>query len=436
MHRYVLSLMCLPFLVLLASATEYVVQPDGMGDFNTIQAAINGTVDGDVILLTDGEFAGDGNRDVYFLSKAVTVRSQSGNAGACIINCEGTDAEFHRAFMFVNGEGPESKVWDITIRNGYGDDGGAVFCLDSSPAFSGVVFVDNTSDQQGGALYCLNSSPYISSCQFNSNIAFDHNGGAISLWDSSPHISSCVFDGNETAARGGGIYATGDSELFVVDCEFANNYAAVHGGAVYMNGLANVGAQPLFGNCMFDSNSCLELGGAIVTIWTSARLEVCTIINNTAGEAGAIWCGGSSAAPELYNCTLANNHGNAVGGIYCNDNSEVTLARCIVANNEPGAAIYLADNSYAYLECADLWGNETDWGAGISDQLGINGNIWLDPEFCGAEMDDYTIASSSPCAPFTAPNDECDLIGAWEVGCGGSSPTATTSWGGLKSLYR
>ena len=56
-----------------AMADEYVVLPDGTGDFPTIQAAIAAVADGDVILLAAGTFTGEGNRDLDFLGKGITV---------------------------------------------------------------------------------------------------------------------------------------------------------------------------------------------------------------------------------------------------------------------------------------------------------------------------------------------------------------------------
>ena len=53
-----------------ATGAVYVVSPDGTGDFPTIQAAINGAADGDIVELTDGTFIGAGNRDIDFLGKA------------------------------------------------------------------------------------------------------------------------------------------------------------------------------------------------------------------------------------------------------------------------------------------------------------------------------------------------------------------------------
>jgi pectin methylesterase-like acyl-CoA thioesterase len=67
------------FLLLISTSTPafaatYVVSPDGSGDFPTIQAAIDAAVDGGIIELTDGTFTGDGNRDIDYAGKSITVR--------------------------------------------------------------------------------------------------------------------------------------------------------------------------------------------------------------------------------------------------------------------------------------------------------------------------------------------------------------------------
>jgi hypothetical protein len=112
------------FVLLLAagsSATTYIVDPDGSGDFPTIQAAIDAAEDGDIIELTNGTFSGEGNRNLDLAGKAVTVRSQSDEPEQCIIDCGGGDAdpdETLRGFTFHSGEGPSSIVSGITITNG------------------------------------------------------------------------------------------------------------------------------------------------------------------------------------------------------------------------------------------------------------------------------------------------------------------------------
>ncbi|NJN40621.1 MAG: hypothetical protein HC807_07060 [Gammaproteobacteria bacterium] len=51
---------------------------------------LDALVDGDTIELIDGIFAGDGNRDLDFHGKAVTLRSRSGDPERCILDAEGS----------------------------------------------------------------------------------------------------------------------------------------------------------------------------------------------------------------------------------------------------------------------------------------------------------------------------------------------------------
>jgi hypothetical protein len=88
------------------------------------------------------------------------------------------------------------------------------------------------------------------------------------------------------------------------------------------------------------------------------------------------------------------------------------------------------------LTCCDIYGNAGgDWVGSIEDQHGINGNISKDPLFCDPEEGNFALNSDSPCVPFSPPNPECDLIGAWPAGCG---PTARRlhTWGQVKAIFR
>ena len=104
-----------------AIADTYVINPHGTGHFPSIQAAISASQDGDVIELTDGTYRGDGNRDINFQGKRITVRSQSGDPNACIIDCEGSLASSHQGFAFDSGEGPDSRVERLQVTNGFGN---------------------------------------------------------------------------------------------------------------------------------------------------------------------------------------------------------------------------------------------------------------------------------------------------------------------------
>ena len=54
---------------------------------------------GDTILLADGVYTGDGNRDVEVWGKQVIIRSQSDDPTACIIDCQATPDDMHFGFQ-------------------------------------------------------------------------------------------------------------------------------------------------------------------------------------------------------------------------------------------------------------------------------------------------------------------------------------------------
>ena len=116
-----LALSLAVLIVLPALATTYLVHPDGTGDFPTIQAAINAAANGDTVALADGVFTGDGNRDMDYMGETLTIRSQSGDPEFCIIDCQGSAEQPHRAFYLNLMVGAGAVLADVTITSGYQD---------------------------------------------------------------------------------------------------------------------------------------------------------------------------------------------------------------------------------------------------------------------------------------------------------------------------
>lgn len=200
--------------VLLTTATSgetYLVNPDGSGDFPTIQAAIDAVGDGDIVQLGDGTFVGSGNRAMDYGGKAITVRSSSGDPAKCIIDC----GHAARGFYFHNDEGSDSVVESVTIRNAFATPGwpcglGAGVCCwyDCSPTVRRCIFHNNEADF-GGGIFCYGSSnPHVVNCTFWSNSA--SSGGAVCCWfNSVPTFTNCTLFGNftnEPWGHGGGMY--------------------------------------------------------------------------------------------------------------------------------------------------------------------------------------------------------------------------------------
>jgi len=202
--RCSVGLLALAFLLApSAIATTYLVRPDGTGDFPTIQAAVDGSVAGDVIELANGTFTGPGNRDVEYGGKAVTIRSQSGDPEACVIDCEGSPTEPHQALHII-----ASDTWlaleGVTITGGCHEWGGGVTCDGHAPTIRGCRFINNQSPgSEGGGLYCGADEPQIEDCWFSENSAF-HGGGASSCWMHAT-FTRCTFVNNTAAEEGGGM---------------------------------------------------------------------------------------------------------------------------------------------------------------------------------------------------------------------------------------
>jgi hypothetical protein len=413
-------------------AETYDVRPDGTGDFPTIQAAIDAAQDGDVIELANGSFTGDGNWDLSFRGKAITVRSKSGDPNLCRIHLQGTP---HRGFIFESGEGSESFLSGIKIGYSYEVDG------------------------PGGGILCrFGSSPTVQNCViYSCNAKYGYPGGGVSCSWSSPTFSECTFTGN-SGTSGGGVEST-DSFLTFNDCVFWNN--ATDGGSG--GGMQILRGAVRLTGCLFDRNGADELGGAVNSVDAHLELTDCVFIKNEVWHAGggAISCSGGDldlqfcsflenygdfgpttircpdAPAVLRNCTFYGNWGYQLPGPVMALGGDSEVRQTIIAFNPIGVPIQCGDGPVE-LSCCDIYGNEDgNWVGCIGSQFGVNGNISEDPIFCDAENGDLTLRSDSPCLPWTPPNEECDLIGAWPLGCAASSvpepeSVVSTTWGRIK----
>ncbi len=409
-----------------ALAEILVVSPDGSGDFPTIQSAIDAAIDGDVIALTDGTFTGDGNRDIDYRGKSVTVRSQGGTPEACVIACEGSEADPHCGFLFRHGEQAESVLSGVTVRGGlavHPDHGGAVRCEGgSSPAIESCVFSGN-----GGSAVGCGAGTFLalSGCRFTENEGT--YGGAIYADRCALTLDRCRFTENEAASEGGAIFAYGTLAK-IMHSEFVGNASHSAAAASFHDQ-----SEAYVIECLFEGNVSSSSGGAL-TFWISGPnlVDRCTFVGNVAGHAGAALWSEKISTTHVRNCTFWGNA--SPDGTVLAGHQALVMENSIVAFSTQGPGV-ASQEDYAELACCDIFGNAGgDWVGGIAGQCGVDGNICKDPLFCDPANGDFHLDAASPCAPFSPVNPECDLVGAWPVGCGGTQVTPTT-WGGIKALY-
>ena len=174
-----------------ANATTHVVAPDGSGDYPTIQAAVDAANAGDIVELADGVFVGPGNRDVV-VSISVHVLSASGNPTSCVIDCEGTVDENHRAFL-VQPTADEFSLTGVRVTNAYSD---------------------------GGAIDCQNPWVRISQCIINGCQSSGIRHHTPSEFDLDLSVVECTIEGN----AGSGVLSWADSgDLRLRDCLLKDN---------------------------------------------------------------------------------------------------------------------------------------------------------------------------------------------------------------------
>ena len=192
--------------------TLYSVEPDGTGEFATIQAAIDAATGCDVIELGDGLFTGEGNRDLTFRGKILTVRSRSGDPAACVIDCQGSADDPRRGFTIDSYEGAGAVIEGITVKNGYAggignQDGGAIHGGQMSmPTLINCAFVDNSAVRKGGAVYCRNSLSILEDCTFVGNESAEGGTICCDVGSFGLFVSGCTITGNEAGSSGAGIH--------------------------------------------------------------------------------------------------------------------------------------------------------------------------------------------------------------------------------------
>ena len=279
------------------------------GVYPTIQAAIDDALDGDTVWVADGKYTGEGNFDIDFKGKAITVRSENGPE-SCTIDCQYKG----RGFDFHSGEGENAVLDGFTITRGFaGGFGGGILCTASNPKITNCIITENLAGQYGGGMCnAYNSAPILTHCTFSENAAesrpspVGYGGAMCNLINSSPTLSNCTFSDNLAHHSGGGMYNYQGSSPTLTQCTFSAN-SAEHGGGMY----TCYQSDPSLINCVFSRNSA-ESGGAMKSCEAITTLINCTLSGNSAKVGGGIWntWRGSS---KLTNCILwANSDRNGM----------------------------------------------------------------------------------------------------------------------------
>ena len=222
---------------------------DGLGE--TIQDAIDAAKDGTTIIVRDGTYTGTGNYDITCRGKALTIQSENGPE-SCIIDCQ----QHARGFRF-EGETSATIIEGFTIRNGFADYGGAVYCANASPIVRNCIMKNNSATRRGGAMYIAGGgSPVVA------NTLIAHNRA-----EKEPEAVDEARGGG-IAFAGFGLGAPGTVEL--MNLTIADN-TAYTGGGVCLESSASV----LLENCiLWENESTSSTGQEEAALYSSSILTL------------------------------------------------------------------------------------------------------------------------------------------------------------------
>ncbi len=453
MRRAILpALACILMATSAFSATLTVPVP-----YSTIQKAVDAASPNDTVLVAAGTY-----RDCTHPSE------ESDKALSCVVMKSG---------VTLLGAGAGVTTIDAELL------GMCIYCKNVTNAVIEGFTLINADCLKGGwlyapAIFCRLSDPDIRNCDIGPN----YDGGIICAQSASPSISYVNLTGN-TAKSGGGIHMEGGSNATIVDCDIEGNQAPI-GGGIYCSGSnpfimetdirtnsAGTGgyggggifkdsSAPTILSCGIVGNTTVNNGAGLCFIESAGSVTDCTIRHNDVtgdfGQGGGIcFLQNSTTTVEL--CKIVSNTTSGDdsdgGGIYCKA-SDVTITSCTIARNSiapggskgrgvaggitfygcaptiektivafstVGAGLGCLSSADPQISCCDVYGNVG--GDGLCGTDG-GGNFSANPVFCDTMYNDYTINSSSPCAPGNHPagSGACgdSLIGSEGTGCFGA----------------
>lgn len=399
------------FLIMNSSIFAAVVHiPD---DHPSIQSGIDAAKDGDTVLVKPGTYTGDGNVNIDFKGKRITVESQNGPR-TTIIDCK--EKAETRGIIFQNQETSDSVLDGFTIKNGNHEYSGGVFCYDASPLIKNCIITQNR-----------NNGVYLSG-----GITF---GGERPI----PTLIDCIISENTS----NGLYSRSFLLIEIRGCTIARNSAR---GVVCISNYS-------FENNIISHSIIEQNGKGGIELSTNSNLKITESIirQNTAESGGGITCS-RTCNLEISNCLIAENIATKWGGGLDIESwlGKATISHCTITQNSAGikgGGIYFsstpANRSVLNVTNSIIWNNKSDGtypevlltGNGISIQSsnikdGLQGikrkvdgklfvyedNIDIDPLFVNVDNGDYRLKPDSPAAAMGAHATIENLLSVNSVG--------------------
>jgi hypothetical protein len=356
------SVLCLMLSTTVLSYAATIAVP---ADQPTIQAAINASKNGDVILVAPGTYF----ENINFQGKAISVKS-SGGAKVTIID----GGHANSVVTFNSGEGLKSVLHGFTIQNGTaGLEGGGVYIDNASPTITGNLITNNTACNGGAGIAVVFSSAFVQANTVTNNSQSGCSGGV----------------------GGGGIEVggAGAAQIFANVVE-NNSWSTAAGGGISLF----AAGTPTLKNNYIRANVAYDQGGGIwIVNYSNALIVQNLIYNNTltddinAGQGAGIYLSVPSgyAGPVLVNNTIVGTSSSAQGSaVYASGFYDQVVFYNNLMIGASGTNAVFCDSTYD--QTPPTFTNNDAYSANGTGLLGTcaaqssaNGNISANPMFAG-----------------------------------------------------
>ena len=283
-------------------------RPDDSGDGRswatakqTIQAAIDLTVDDDTVWVTNGTY----NTGSTLTPKGTLLNRVVATNAIVIRSVTGPES------TIIQGQGP---IGTNAVRGAYLSGGAQLIGFTIEDGATHRIY--DQLNGKGGGIYGTGCS--VSNCVIKNNAAEGEAGG-IYVGSDMSLVCNSLIENNWAGHLGGGAALQGDGTIVMRNCRITKNKSALHGGGVFM--------------------------------YHSGTMENCLVAENAAtNSAGGIWVDGGSLGVYINNCTITGNSAPDNGGLdYIA--SGATVINSIVWGNTNGN---WHGGSYAYCATTPL----------------------------------------------------------------------------------